>query len=165
MIVAISTCVVFLKAFNSNKVPLKISLFGFSQEVLRIVGDDDNAVVDMLVNNYAGQDINFVVKVVFPYSNSQFSNLMNLIRSQSSFIFVVSQMEVIDNKFYVYSRDINCADDSFLSSKSKVNNYSGSSDVDNSAKSKLLSTHHNISKKSKEFLKAEVTSLIDNLVD
>ncbi|CAG8616075.1 8625_t:CDS:2 [Diversispora eburnea] len=76
MTVAISTRVVLLKATGSNKCPLKVSLLGVPQESPRIVGDDENAVVNMLIDDYAGQDYSFIVKIAFPHSNSRFAKLM-----------------------------------------------------------------------------------------
>ena len=70
MTVSISTRVVLLKALGLNKCPLKASLLGVPQESPRIVGVDENAVVDVLIDDYAGQDYSFIVKVVFPHSNS-----------------------------------------------------------------------------------------------
>ncbi|CAG8787106.1 26083_t:CDS:2, partial [Gigaspora rosea] len=92
--VGVSTGVVILnKAVNSNKYSLKISLIGIPQELPRIVGTDGNAVVNVLVNDYAGWEYNFTVKVVFPHLNSRFAYLMNAIRPEDSLVFVVGQME------------------------------------------------------------------------
>ncbi|CAG8459577.1 hypothetical protein C2G38_2201335 [Gigaspora rosea] len=47
-----------------NKCLLKVSLAGFSQESPRSLVNDDNAIFNMLINDYAGQKYNFVVKVI-----------------------------------------------------------------------------------------------------
>ena len=151
MTVSISTCVNILsRADNSNKCPLKVSLVGVPQESPQVVGVDENAVVSVLVSDYAGQDYNFIVKVAFPHTNSRFASLMNLIQPQRSFVFVVGQMEVIDNEFYIYSKDINYIDDAFSSSKQKAFDDNSSPGVVNTARSRLLSTHRNIAETLKE---------------
>ncbi|RHZ84230.1 hypothetical protein Glove_84g69 [Diversispora epigaea] len=68
-------------------------------------------------------------------------------------------MEVIDNEFYVYSKDINYIDDSFFLSKQKVFDDNSSSEVTNLARSKLLFAHRNINESLKEKSKGEVSSL------
>ncbi|CAG8624205.1 4175_t:CDS:2, partial [Diversispora eburnea] len=75
MTVSVSTGLTILnKAINSNKCPLKVSLVGILQELLQIV---------------------------FQHLNPQFVSLKNIIRLQGSLVFVVDQMEVIDNDFYL----------------------------------------------------------------
>ncbi|RHZ81197.1 hypothetical protein Glove_123g99 [Diversispora epigaea] len=127
MTVAISTWVVLLKATGSNKCSLKVSLLGVPQESSRIAEDDENAVVDVLVEDYAGQDYSFIVKIAFPHSNSRFAKLMTMIPTDDG----------------------------------------GSPEFDNTARSKLLLTHRNIAKNSKEISKAEVSSLVgsDSIVN
>ncbi|RIB02369.1 hypothetical protein C2G38_2125379, partial [Gigaspora rosea] len=157
MTIAVSTGVVILnKAVNSNKCPLKISLIGIPQELPQIVGTDGNAIVNVLVNDYAGREYNFTVKVVFPHLNSQFAYLMNAIRPEDSFVFVVGQMEVICNEFYIYSKDINYIDVHF-SFKQKVSDNNNNLEVSNTARSKLLSVYPNITKNSKESSNVETS--------
>ena len=43
---------------------------GSSAGVATYRGDDENAVVDVLIDDYAGQDYSFIVKIAFPHSNS-----------------------------------------------------------------------------------------------
>ncbi|RIB12480.1 hypothetical protein C2G38_2100857, partial [Gigaspora rosea] len=157
MTIAVSTGVVILnKAVNSNKCPLKISLIGIPQELPQIVGTDGNAVVNVLVNDYAGREYNFTVKVVFPHLNSRFAYLMNAIRPEDSLVFVVGQMEVICNEFYIYSKDINYIDVHFPF-KQKVSDNNNNLEVSNTARSKLLSVHQNITKNSEESSNVEIS--------
>src|SRR5260363_141285 len=72
------------------------------------------------------------------------------IQSRELFIFVVGQLEIIKNEFYVYARDINCIDAQFISKKNVFNhNISYSYSSKNSVRSKLLTTHNNFA----EYLK------------
>ncbi|CAG8701658.1 22816_t:CDS:2, partial [Cetraspora pellucida] len=81
-----------------------------AQEIPREVSDDENAVFDVLVSNYAGQDYKFTVKVAYLYLEPRFSYIKNVIRSQESIVFVVGQMELIDDGFFIYAKDINNID-------------------------------------------------------
>ncbi|RIB26680.1 hypothetical protein C2G38_2138184 [Gigaspora rosea] len=153
--------IILNKVINSNKCPLKVSLVGIPQELPRIVGTDGNSVVNVLVNDYAGREYNFIIKVVFPHSNSRFTHLVTMIRPEDSLIFVVGQLEVIGNEFYVYSKDINYIDVRFPF-KQKVSSNNSSSEASNTAHSKLLSVHHNITKELEDSSEVEAPSLMDS---
>ncbi|CAG8642430.1 15428_t:CDS:2, partial [Cetraspora pellucida] len=132
MTVATSTGVTILnKVINSNKCLLKISLVGIPQESPHIVEVDENAVINILISDYAGQDYNFIVKV----------------------------MEVIDNKFYIYFKDINYIDAHFFS-KQNVLDDSSFHEVVNIARSKLLSTYQNITESTKKIPESKMLSLM-----
>ncbi|CAG8785291.1 4781_t:CDS:2, partial [Cetraspora pellucida] len=109
MTVSTSTHVTILsKVEESNKCPLKVSLVGIPQEVPNEIKDD--AIIQILVTDYVGQEVNFNMKVVFPCHNARFTYVKDNIRPRESIIFVVGQLEIIRNEFYVYARDINCID-------------------------------------------------------
>ncbi|CAG8674078.1 5460_t:CDS:2, partial [Cetraspora pellucida] len=134
------------KVERSNKCPLKVSLVGISQELPRVIGSNENAIFNVSISDYVGQSYDFIVKVVFPNSNSRFGNLKNTIRSQNSLIFIVGQMEIIDDDFYVYAKEINSIDTHFLFKQNVFSNNESSnvSELANTTRSKLLSTHRNI---------------------
>ncbi|RHZ85377.1 hypothetical protein Glove_66g134 [Diversispora epigaea] len=57
--ISVSTGLTILnKAPNSNKCPLKISLVGVPQELLRAVEDDENAILNVLVDDYVAPNSN-----------------------------------------------------------------------------------------------------------
>ncbi|CAG8748665.1 10099_t:CDS:2 [Dentiscutata erythropus] len=117
MIVSTSTHVSILnKVVESNKCPLKVSLVGVPQEMP--IGIKDDSVINTLVTDFSGQEHNFIMKVVFSHHNSHLSHLKDIIRPQKSLIFVVGQLEIIGNEFYVYSKDINYIDTRFTFSYS-----------------------------------------------
>ncbi|RIB14478.1 hypothetical protein C2G38_2195048 [Gigaspora rosea] len=127
MTVSISTGVSILnKVSMLNKCPLKVSLVGFSQESPRLLANDDNDIFDLLINDYAGQEYNFIVKI----------------------------LEVIDNNFYVYAKEINFIDTE-LSPKQQIFDNRNSSEAVNTIRSKLLSTHKNVIDDSKESSKVK----------
>ncbi|CAG8825254.1 35815_t:CDS:2, partial [Racocetra persica] len=147
--IIVSTCThlaIFNKVIESNKCPLKVSLVGIPQEMLNEVKDD--AIFKVLVTDYSGQEQNFIMNVVF----SCLVHLKDTIRLLESLIFVVGQLEIIDNEFYVYAKDVSFMDTRFVSKKrsfdSKVSQDSSTSS--NSIRSKLLVTHQNIVENSKE---------------
>ncbi|CAG8546185.1 3855_t:CDS:2 [Diversispora eburnea] len=108
MTVFVSTGLTILNnAVNSNKYLLKVSFVGVPQESQWVIGNDENTVLSVFNSDYVDQDFNFIVKIVFQHLNSWFAHLKSTIHLQDSFIFVVGQMEVIDNDFYVYAKDIN----------------------------------------------------------
>ncbi|CAG8502983.1 4489_t:CDS:2 [Scutellospora calospora] len=104
---------IFNKVAKLNKCPLKVSLVGSSQESPRLLANDD-AIFDMLINDYASQEYNFIIK-----------------------------LKIIDNTFYVYVKDINFINTQ-LSFKQKMFDNSNSSKAINIIQSKLLSTHQNV---------------------
>ncbi|CAG8715255.1 10067_t:CDS:2 [Cetraspora pellucida] len=125
MMVSISTDVVILnKVANSNKCPLKISFIGVPQEFPKVLENDENAIFNVLINDYAGQNYDFIVKVVFLHSNSRFAHLKNVTHLQDSLLFVVDQMEIIDNDFYVYAKEINFVDDNSFKKRTFCDSHS-----------------------------------------
>ncbi|CAG8663978.1 16601_t:CDS:2 [Cetraspora pellucida] len=163
MTVSTSTHMTILsKVMASNKCPLKVSLIGIPQEIPREPKDDENSVIYILVNDYAGQEYNFIVKVVFPYHNSHFTYLKNIVQPHESLIFVVGQLEIIDNNFYVYARDINFIDACFINKKKSFD--SNLSQVSSSRSLicfKLLVTHQNAIDGSNEKTKDKLSALMD----
>ncbi|CAG8817114.1 17948_t:CDS:2, partial [Dentiscutata erythropus] len=154
---SISTEVEILnRVVQSNKCPLKISLIGVPQELPKVLENDENAIFNMLINDYAIQDHNFIAKITFPHSNSRFAHLKSTIRPHDSLVFIISQMEVIDNDFYIYAKDINFIDIS--SFKRKISNDSSSSgftEAVNTIRAKLLLTHQNVHGNSQDTSKIE----------
>ncbi|CAG8448880.1 14394_t:CDS:2 [Cetraspora pellucida] len=141
----------------SNKCPLKISLIGIPQEMPNEINGD--GIIQTLVTDYAGQEYNFSMKVVFPCNHSRFSFLKNNIRPRESFIFVVGQMEIISNEFYVYAKDVNYIDAQFLNKKSSFG--CGGSQTSSSKKnirSKLLATHQSFLEISKVKFEGETVA-------
>src|SRR6185436_1791226 len=145
MTVSTSTHLTILnKVVESNKCPLKVSLVGIPQEIPTEVEDD--TIIDTLVTDYSGQEYNFIMKVVFSCHNSRMASLKNIVRPQESLIFVVGQLEIIENEFYVYAKDVNCIDTRFVNKK-RFFESNVPRDVlasRNSARTKLLVTHQNI---------------------
>ncbi|CAG8443176.1 16321_t:CDS:2 [Dentiscutata erythropus] len=87
--------------------------------------------------------------------------------SQESLIFVVGQLEIIRNEFYVYSKDINYVDTHFSNKKRFLDgNISQNSSVSKSSiRSKLLATHQNIVGDSEEKLDNKTSVDSNNFVD
>ncbi|CAG8491395.1 17261_t:CDS:2, partial [Cetraspora pellucida] len=136
MTVSISTHMMILnKAPKSNKCPLRVSFLEVAQESPNVLENDENAIFNVIINDYTGQDCNFMVKVVFPHFNSRFSYLKNTIRLQESLVFIVGQLE----------RRI------FDDSSSKL------TEVINTTWSKLLSTYRNINENQKGIGKVETS--------
>ncbi|CAG8614023.1 9942_t:CDS:2 [Cetraspora pellucida] len=164
MTVSTSTHVMILnKVMASNKCPLKVSLIGIPQEIPREPRDGENSVIQTLVNDFAGQEYNFIVKVVFPYHNSHFTYLKNSIQPHESLIFVVGQLEIIDNDFYVYARNVNYIDAHFINKKkSSDSNLSQVSFSQSIIRSKLLVTHQNTVEGSKEKIENELPASMDS---
>ncbi|CAG8693039.1 11015_t:CDS:1 [Cetraspora pellucida] len=103
---------------------------------------NSDGIIQTLVTDYAGQEYNFSIKVVFSCNHSYFSFLKNNIRPIESFIFVVRQMKIISNEFYVYAKNVNYIDAQFLNKKSSFG--CGDSQTSSSKKNirfKLLATH------------------------
>lgn len=94
MTVASSTHLTIKRDLGSNRCPLKTSLIGIMQDIPTKI-DNENVIINVLVDDYAGQNYNFIVKVVFPYHNTRFKHLINSTRSTESMLFIVGQMEVM----------------------------------------------------------------------
>ncbi|CAG8558594.1 18940_t:CDS:2 [Dentiscutata erythropus] len=159
MMIYISSGVGILNsAINLNKCPMKISLVRIPQELLRVI-DDESTVFDVLVNDYVGQEVNFVVKIVFDYSNSRLTHFKSTIHLQDSLVFIVGQLEVIANDFYIYAKDINYINTQFLlKSKSSVGSNSyNRSENESAVRSRLIATYHNV-QNSKEFSEVKAST-------
>ncbi|CAG8467177.1 5046_t:CDS:2 [Cetraspora pellucida] len=142
----------------SNKCLLKVSFVEIVKEVPQFK-NEKNAVIKVLVTDYSRRNYSFVVTVVFQYSDSHFKGLASLIRPRESVVFVISQMEIIENVLYVSGQDVNWRE-------YNINNEQVSLATTNSARSKLLSVHKNIFKEtdSEEIfkrIKVEETDEID----
>ncbi|CAG8550361.1 20910_t:CDS:2 [Cetraspora pellucida] len=123
MTVSTSTYLKILsKVLASNKCPLKVSLVGIIEEVPEFKNNEDA-----------------VIKVL---------GLVSLICPRESIIFVVGQMEIIENVLYVFGQEVNWVDTRFNSKKKEynINNEQISLLTTNSARSKLLSVHQSIFK-------------------
>ncbi|CAG8530066.1 6410_t:CDS:2 [Dentiscutata erythropus] len=132
IMVSILTSVSILnKVTKLNKCLLKVSLVGSSQESPQLLAND-NAIFNVLINNYASQEYNFLVK-----------------------------LEIINNNLYVYAKDINFIDTQ-LSSKQKMFDNSNSSEAVNTIRSKYLFTHQNLIEDLKKSSKAKATSSTSN---
>ncbi|CAG8676463.1 5496_t:CDS:2 [Cetraspora pellucida] len=86
---------------GSNRCLLKTSLIEIN---------DENAIFEVLVNDYTGQHCSFLIKIAFPYHNNRFKYLMNSICSDESVVFVVGHMKVIEEDLYVYAVDVSQVD-------------------------------------------------------
>ncbi|CAG8458500.1 9528_t:CDS:2 [Cetraspora pellucida] len=89
------------KVIESNKCLLKVSLVRVPQKMPNEI--KDYAIFKTLVTDYFGQEQNFIMNVVFSY-NSHLIYLKDIIRALKSLIFVVGQLEIIDNEFYVLQK-------------------------------------------------------------
>ncbi|CAG8734354.1 12659_t:CDS:2, partial [Racocetra persica] len=72
-----------------------------------IVPNNKNAIVKTLTNDYTTENISFMVNVVFPYSNSRFLYFKNSIQPNKSLLFIVEELEIIQDDIYVYAKNIN----------------------------------------------------------
>ncbi|CAG8481249.1 9194_t:CDS:2 [Scutellospora calospora] len=135
---------------TSNKYSLKVSLVGIVQETSDFKNREDS-VIKVSVTDYSRQDYNFVVNVVFQYLDSCFKGLASFIRPKETLVFIVGQIEFIENDIYVYAQDINCVNTYFNNKKREydIKNEEIPSST-NSARSKLLSIHKDISKHAKK---------------
>ncbi|CAG8785255.1 28921_t:CDS:1, partial [Racocetra persica] len=143
------------KVSTSNKCPLKISLIGILQEMLQEVKSNENAILQTLITDYIGEEYNFIVKITFLYLNPHFVHLKNTVQAQELLIFVVEQMEIFNNEFYVYATEINFVNTHFESKKESINNITqATSAPKNLIHSKLFVMHQNISENKNKTLKS-----------
>ncbi|CAG8781584.1 4586_t:CDS:1 [Racocetra fulgida] len=150
MIVATSTHLTITdRASDSNKCPLKVSLIGTPQEKPAAIDNTQNSVIEMLISDYISQDYKYAIYVVFPHDNPRFEHFKTSIQPQESIIFVVGQIEVIDNKFYVSAKDITYININILK-KNSDSEHQVQSIPPNSTRSKLLHIHQSITKNSKD---------------
>ncbi|CAG8663693.1 7248_t:CDS:1, partial [Scutellospora calospora] len=152
---------------KSNKCPLKVSLVGVPQGLPLVLENNEDAVFNVLVTDYVlGQEWNFIIKVVFPHFNSQFMHLKTSVRPQESLVFVVGQMKIIHNDFYVYIRDINLIDINRLKKKIFDNSSNSSIEDVNMTRSKLLFMYQNINNNLKKAHDVEdLSSVLNDRVD
>ncbi|CAG8440472.1 17890_t:CDS:2 [Cetraspora pellucida] len=125
-----------------NKCLLKVSLIDIPQEILTELNNNENFVFRILVNNYAIQKYNFIVKIVYFYLTPRFKCTKETIQPQESLIFIVSLMEIIDNDFYIYAKEINNMSNitkNIIKDRNQM-----LSTLPKSTQSKLLFTHQNI---------------------
>ncbi|CAG8457069.1 465_t:CDS:2, partial [Scutellospora calospora] len=78
-------------------------------------------------------------------------------RLKESLVFIVEQLEVINNDFYVYAKDINLVDTSFFKKRIFDDSSSKLTEVINTIRSKLLSMYHNINESQKGISKVETS--------
>ncbi|CAG8463175.1 18054_t:CDS:2 [Dentiscutata erythropus] len=153
MMVATSTHITLAekeKPSDSNRCPLKVSLVGIPQAIPIEIKNTESSVFEIIVSDYIAQPYNYIIKVVYPHINNQFKHFKTSIRPHESVIFVIGQLEIIDNEFYVYAREINYVD-MHLSTKKKdyeINNNEITSLSTNTTRSKLLYIHKNVAKNS-----------------
>ncbi|RIB11619.1 hypothetical protein C2G38_2202953 [Gigaspora rosea] len=150
MIVATSThLTISSRVSDSNKCPLKVSLIGTPQEKPTVIGNTDNSIIEMLITDHISQYHKYTINVVFSHTNPRFENLKTSIQPQESMIFVVGQMEVIDNKFYVNAKDITYININILKKNSEPNNKVQLIST-TSTRSKLLQIHQSVTKNLKD---------------
>ncbi|CAG8462755.1 1081_t:CDS:2 [Cetraspora pellucida] len=100
--------------------------------------------------------------------NEYFSSLASLIHSSESVVFVVGQMEIIENVLYVFGQDINLVDIRSSRKKREHNiHFNEQVSLTNSARSKLLSVYKNIFKgaDSEETSKRVKVEEIDEIIE
>ncbi|CAG8835065.1 17915_t:CDS:1, partial [Cetraspora pellucida] len=127
--------------------------------------NNENAIIKTLVTDYTTQEHNFIVNVTYPYISSRFKHFKNSIRPNESMLFVISQLEVIQNEFYIYAKDISYIDTQALTRKriSDTNNSQVSTTSPNTARSKLLAAHQSISENTEKNLENLTTTNTSNL--
>lgn len=96
-----------------------------------------------MITDYAGRNYTFNVKIIYPFMNSRFAQLKNLIQPRESLIFVVGQMEIINNSLYINAKDISCI--STNSTNKKITECDQQTLTSTkSSRSKLLSIHQSM---------------------
>ncbi|CAG8839953.1 33772_t:CDS:2, partial [Gigaspora margarita] len=106
MTVAMLMNITINRIFSTNNCLLNISLIGIIQNVPEEVKNTENAIIKPLVNDYTTQEHNFTVNIIYPYLNSQFKHFKNSVRPGESLLFVIVQLEIIQNKFYMNAKKI-----------------------------------------------------------
>ncbi|RIB20439.1 hypothetical protein C2G38_2179302 [Gigaspora rosea] len=94
-------------ASESNKCPLKVLFVDTLQGKLTVIKNTENSIIEMLITDYISQDYSYTINVVIPHTNPRFEHIKTATHLQESIVFVVGQMEMIDNQFYVNTKDIN----------------------------------------------------------
>ncbi|CAG8791396.1 10666_t:CDS:2 [Dentiscutata erythropus] len=161
MTVACSTHLTIKRDLSSNRCPLKASLIGIMQDVPTEI-DDENAIINVLVEDYAGQNYSFAIKIIFPYHNTRFKHLMNSTRSTESMLFIVGQMEVIEKDLYIYAVDISYININYgIKRKTcETGNSQTTTKLYRSVRSKLLTAHQNVNENTSRI--SETTNAISN---
>jgi len=139
------------QVLDSNKCSLNVSLVGVPQGVSTEIKNTEDSIIETLLTDYSGRQINYIVKVVFSHTNPRFSHLKTTIRPQESIIFVVGQMEIIGNEFYVYAKDISLIDTNFITKKKDL--ITGNNEVlqsTNPTRSRLLHLYQSMAKSSEK---------------
>ncbi|CAG8663138.1 15071_t:CDS:2 [Cetraspora pellucida] len=125
--------------------------------------NDESAMLKLLVNDYAGQNYSFIIKVVFSHYNSRFKHLMNSVRSNESVLFVIIYIEVILNDLYIYAADISYVE--VVKKKfSSSSNTQTTSEVYRSVRARLLTAHQNVNEKSVKVSSDEVNKHSADLI-
>ncbi|CAG8496235.1 7053_t:CDS:2 [Cetraspora pellucida] len=167
MTVTSSTHVSINKLPNSNNCPLNVSLVGVAQTTPDEIKNDENAIIKTLINDYTTQEHNFIVNITYPYSNFRFKHFKNSIRPKESVLFIIGQLEIIQNELYIYAKDISYIDVQ-ITSKNQVSDsteFQVSTSLLKSTRSKLMTTHRNISEETNKNLEASTsinTSSLNN---
>ncbi|CAG8795824.1 12992_t:CDS:2, partial [Dentiscutata erythropus] len=154
MTVASSTHLTIKRDIGSNRCLLKASLVSIMQDMPTEI-NNENAIINVLVEDYAGQNYSFIIKIVFPYHNTRFKHLMNNTRSTESMLFIVGQMEIIEKDLYIYAVDISYLNINY-GIKRKVlesENSQPTKRLYRSVHSKLLIAHQNVNENTSEISK------------
>ncbi|RIB19363.1 hypothetical protein C2G38_2083338 [Gigaspora rosea] len=93
--------------------------------------------------------------------NSRFAQLKNLIQPKETLIFVVGQMEIINNNLYINAKDISCINTNSATKKITECDQQMSPPT-KSARSKLLSIHQSMIEPSEETPQKNIKSPILN---
>ncbi|CAG8598216.1 15524_t:CDS:2 [Dentiscutata erythropus] len=128
----------------SNRYSLKFSLVGIAHSALKKI-NRKSAVINVLVNDYAGQVYSFAIQVVFLYHNTWFKHLISSTWLNDSMLFVVEQMEVIEKEVYVYAVDIFYVDFS-VTTKKKVSISESTPALYRTVRLRLLNVHKSVNK-------------------
>ncbi|CAG8568634.1 3179_t:CDS:2 [Racocetra persica] len=153
MLVSASTSITIDdKVADSNKCPIKVSLVGIPQTMPSEIRHTENSIIELLISDHLlQQHYNYIIKVVFPHI-SQFKHFKTSVRPHESIIFVIGQLEIIDDEFYVYARELNFVDT--FATKKKVHETNNHEitliTTTNTTRSKLLYAHKNTTNNSED---------------
>ncbi|CAG8810277.1 24766_t:CDS:1, partial [Gigaspora rosea] len=89
-------------------ISLKICLIRTAQEPPFEIANNENAIIETMITDYAEHNYTFNVKVIYPFMNSRFAQLKNLIKPKEILIFILGQIEIINNNLYINAKDISC---------------------------------------------------------
>ncbi|CAG8825667.1 7790_t:CDS:1, partial [Dentiscutata erythropus] len=164
MTVSSSTHLAIRRDPGSNRCPLKVSLVGIILDAAQEV-NEENAIIRVLVKDYVRQNNSFVVKVVFPFHNNRFKYLMNSIRPSESVLFVIGQIEIIQDDLFVYAVETSYVDTCFTDKKKGTNSSDSqsSSGLYKSVRSRLLAVYQNSNENSSKEFTAESHSILRDM--